>query len=599
MVLLNMLINLFKKKEYTVVVVSLFVFSWTFLGNINSILYSSKLPLYRISFASLLYLVFFIILVLLVGYSFVKEIVNLKKGHKLLKIAILAQVFLCSLFVFAPPRNADAMRVWLAKPMDVLIHGEKILRPYAHYNIPDAFTLFHLPVLEIGDGQFFMLSIFTCFVAVLALLTRICIRLQRREVVLCCLGLFALNPFITLGATVIISDMPVILAVSGMIYAMLRYKENNSLNWILVILLFFSFGLNIKYNMLMFLPALFIWFAIEHHTIFACLKKITIYQFVFLISILFNSVYPYFINYLYIGNPVWPAATKLFAAHEQSWDIAANNLTQGFLSGDRSLHNLVVSLFNIVTMPHHINPLAIFIGIFIFRKHKHLSFVPALFVVSYILILWIMMPKFGESEKERYILYLFPIIIPFGLTGFFEFWDKAFRNNFALKISQLMLIGSLVFYGGFNIFYSFDTIKYLVSGNKTEWHKHTWYYSEYQWISNNIDLNDQHQIMVYARSQITYYLKKRYINIDPISGYFKDEKTFESVNSFVEAMEDQNIAYIFVDWSAADPKLKKMLNDLETLGRASTMKTWKSFISSSRLFNKGSFHEVRFYRVSI
>ena len=50
------------------------------------------------------------------------------------------------------------MRVWLAKVYDVWMNNEKIIRPYFHYNTPDAFALFHLPLIDFMDGEFAITS---------------------------------------------------------------------------------------------------------------------------------------------------------------------------------------------------------------------------------------------------------------------------------------------------------------------------------------------------------------------------------------------------------------------------------------------------------
>ena len=60
--------------------------------------------------------------------------------------------------------------------------------------------------------------------------------------------LFIFNPFITLGATVIITDMPVILAFAGIMFSMVYYKQGSKIISIILLFIFMTFGLNIKYN---------------------------------------------------------------------------------------------------------------------------------------------------------------------------------------------------------------------------------------------------------------------------------------------------------------------------------------------------------------
>ena len=50
-----------------------------------------------------------------------------------------------------------------------------------------------------------------------------------------CLLLFVFNPLITLGATAIITDMPVILSFAGMIYSMIYYNKGNKSHAIILL----------------------------------------------------------------------------------------------------------------------------------------------------------------------------------------------------------------------------------------------------------------------------------------------------------------------------------------------------------------------------
>ena len=142
---------------------------------------------------------------------------------------------------------------------------------------------------------------------------------------------------------------------------------------------------------------------------------------------------------------------------------------------------------------------------------------PSVLVVSYLIILWLMMPKFSEYEKERYVLYLFPIIIPFGLNYIYLYISKH-THYYAIKKYLLYCIySSVIIYFTFTVIYSFDAINYLFSLNKKNWHKATWYYNDYDWINNNIELSHDKVILVITDAQQTYYLRKKYINGDSLS----------------------------------------------------------------------------------
>ena len=582
--------RLYEKEFFSIYSVAYFVFIWLSLGNMISAFYNAGIPVFMDQL-NITYLIIYISAVILIFISLYKEISRL--SSKYIKIIITFQYFLLLTFTYAPPRNADSMRVWLAKIYDIILNNEKILRPYAHYNTPDAFTLFHLPLIQIGDGQLFQLSIFACFSATLILLIKICNYYDKEYVTYSCLLLFIFNPFITLGATVIISDMPVILSFAGIMYSIILFTKYKT-RALLLSFLFLAFSLNIKYNSLMIIPAYSFWILMNYKQIY---KKIDI-NFILLFVYLFShGVYPYIMNYFYFGNPVWPALTNVFPADIPSWDIAANNLTHGFLNDERSFSNLIISFFNLLTMPHHINPIVILLIPLLFQRFKYVSYMPIIIVFSYFMFLWMMMPRFGESEKERYVLYLFPIIIPYGIIGFSQLINK-FKYIFKTKILYTIIIVPTMIYFSFNVFYAKDSIQYFVFNNKDVWHKHTWYYADYNWINKNLSLNNDEKLMVYSSNQLTYYLKKKYISIAPISGYFKDDKIYESTLNFENEMEKFNVRYIFVDITSIDVRNKKMISQLVSQGSLTVLRNANSFISSSRLFDRGSFHKTVLYKVN-
>jgi len=499
-------------------------------------------------------------------------------------------------FSYAPPRNADSMRVWLAKINDIILNGEKIIRPYAHYNTPDAFTLYHLPVIQIGDGQLFQLSLLACFCSILILLIKIMHTYNKILLVNICVLLFIFNPLITLGATTIITDMPVILSFAGIIYSMNLYNNGNKSLAIILLFIFLAFGLNIKYNALMILPAIIYW--ILTNTKINDFKNFGYVVYSFILLSILNSIYPYLLNFIQIGNPVWPALNNTFPTYIPEFDITAKKFTQNFIHDKRSIFDIFIALYNLFTMPYHINPLIILLIPFIFQRFKYVSFTPAIIVCSYVFFLWIMMPRFAESEKQRYFIYLFPIIIPFGIFGFYNIFNDKL-SKLRRRILQVIIIIPISIYFAFNLYYSKDSLVYLIYSDKKRWHKYTWYYEDYDWINHNISLKDDEQMMVYSYNQQTNYIRKKYINIDHLSGYFKYEKIFKSTSAFINELSKYNIAYVFVDLDAADGRTKIMFDKLLESGNIIDIRRSRTFLSTLRIFNKGIINNTAIFKVNI
>ncbi len=587
----DIFLKLYRNDDFAMYSIAFFILTWMSMGNLISISYNARFTIFT-NQVNILYLVIYLSAVIFVFIALYKELSSLSSKYVIIIVTIQLLLFLT--FVYAPPRNADAMRVWLAKIYDILLNGEKILRPYAHYHTPDVFTLFHLPLIQIGDGQLFQLSIYTCFAGILILLIKICNYYDNEYVTYSCLLLFIFNPLITLSTTVILSDMPIILSFAGIMFSILYFSKNKKKAFLFSAVMM-AYALNIKYNALIILPAYGFWILLNIKKII----KITDLKIIlFLFYLFLHSVYPYIMNYFYIGNPVWPALTKIFPANIASWDIAANYLTQGFLNDEKSFSNLIVSFFNLITMPHHINPIIILLIPFLFQKFKYVSYMPLVIVFSYFLFLWVMMPRFGESEKERYVLYLFPIIIPYGVIGFSRQITK-YKHFLKTPILFIIIVIPTIIYFIFNVYYAKDSLQYLVYKNNNSWHKHTWYYGDYKWINENITLKNNEKIMVYSSNQLTYYLRKKYINIDPLSGYFKENEIFKTIIKYEDEIIKRNIAYVFVDYDVLDERNKKMINQMVSRGSITVIRNSNTFISSSRLFDQGSFHKTVLYKVNI
>ena len=105
--------------------------------------------------------------------------------------------------------------------------------------------------------------------------------------------------------------------------------------------------------------------------------------------------------------------------------------------------------------------------------------------------------------------------------------------------------------------------------------------------------------MVYSRAQVTSYLRKRYINIDELSGYFKEDKIYKTITNYEAEIKKHNIAYVFVDYNALDKRNLKKINEMVVNGRFTVLKNFNTFISSSRLLDRGDLRKTVFYKVNI
>ena len=148
--------NIYFSDKFSLYSVAIFVGAWVTMGNLWSIIFSFH-PITINKHIEIFYLITYFIIAISVLVALAKELQSIRSKFKYI---VLFEILLFSTFVIAPPRTGDAMRVWLARVYDVWMNNEKIIRPYFHYNTPDAFALFHLPLIDFMDGQIFKLSIY-------------------------------------------------------------------------------------------------------------------------------------------------------------------------------------------------------------------------------------------------------------------------------------------------------------------------------------------------------------------------------------------------------------------------------------------------------
>jgi len=75
------------------------------------------------------------------------------------------------------------------------------------------------------------------------------------------------------------------------------------------------------------------------------------------------------------------------------------------------------------------------------------------------------MPVFVGFEKERYLLYLLPVIIPFGVAAIQSLYEK--YNLLKLyKTFQVSVLITWVIYLSFTMYYAKDALKYLITFDK-------------------------------------------------------------------------------------------------------------------------------------
>ena len=191
-------------------------------------------------------------------------------------------------------------------------------------------------------------------------------------------------------------------------------------------------------------------------------------------------------------------------------------------------------------------------------------------------------------------------MIPFGMS---YVHDIIVKNSKYLKKKYIKycVLFTVSIYFPFTVVYSYDAIKYLITYDKDNWHRATWYYGDYQWINHNIQLNNENIILVIARSQHTYYLRKKYINGDSLSAYIDWEKITKK-NSLISLINKYNIEYLFADiqhlnYTKHTAHIHNLLNQLVNDNTLEVVRESNVYLSSSKLLQQGIYHDTILYRI--
>ena len=98
--------KLYNNDLFSVYVVAYFIFTWLSVGNAISVFYNAGISIIT-GHLSIIYLTLYSSTIILIIIAFIKEIKSLTS--KYVKIIVSSHILLLLLFVYAHPRNADAL----------------------------------------------------------------------------------------------------------------------------------------------------------------------------------------------------------------------------------------------------------------------------------------------------------------------------------------------------------------------------------------------------------------------------------------------------------------------------------------------------------
>ena len=515
----------------------------------------------------------FIFLDLKICYKFIKLYLFKEKTYSILFIISMILITIWLLFLAGtPPRSGDVMRYHLAQLKDIVWNHGFVFREYYHYNFPAYFGYTFLPVYIFLNGIGMQLAVLYSFFIVLFVTIRLSYKLNLKYPKLL-LFLIILVPIAFQEAHIVFTDWQVVLY--AMIGLLLFIEFEIEKNYLLIILPFMSLGfsLGIKYQAFLYVP----WFILLGWkrldiTIKTWRPKLLYLLFGLCIMGLIPS--PFYIrNLLELGNPVWPLMQSLFfSSHDYLYHVTQR--TTSSLQGTISLSTYFHALITLIKEP--LIPATIFIlgltGLLYVSKNKLLIKTG---VISFFAVLFILRP----SVNWRYGIFILPIL---AILSVFIYQNT---RNKIVKLFFVLLTVITLGYGLFiAVWYSYGLIKpYYIDKNINEYHKATWYYQEYMWINKHLPENVK--LLVIVSSGHTYYLDRKYLRADNLSGLI-NWPSLKNVKEFKDKLIHLKIDYIFYDQNQCTPHIKTLFKDL--LEKTDSEIVWSKDVElcSSRIRNK-------------
>ncbi len=486
-----------------------------------------------------------------------------------------------------PPRAADALRSHLVQIKDIVDNHGFIFRPYCLYNVPMFFTLTFLPVFYAFKGvglQFSILfSYFLSFIFILRLAKVSRIKSSRLLVLI-----ITLIPIFFQESHQVYNDLVVILFILIAFFLLTEnFSKEPDLRFYYLAFVSIGFSIGVKLQTVLVIP----WIIVLGWQVLKRNGNVR-YRFIHLCGGLLMMMLipsPIFLrNFINVGNPIWPMMAELMPAKVLYWDQIAKNFVS-LHKGNYSLLSFIYAIKSILLYP--LIPCTIWIlavlGAITNRGSNRLYIGNGL--ILYFGAFWVINPNWG-GWMWRYSIW----ILPLGVISAIMFYEWLQKKKFIkLKIICQMAIVVTITYGiGIGIFYSKGYLEYIVTRDLEKYHKATYYWSEYNWINNNIPKNSNFLVIVGAGQ--TYYLDRPYIRGDDMSGAI-NWNTVNNILSLNNILKDMKINYVF--YVRNKGRISKLLDEFSLLNSTKVILDRKTTISTQRIMGTFTMANVRLLKI--
>lgn len=438
------------------------------------------------------------------------------------------------IYAIAPPRDGDVMRYHLAHIRQIISDGRWETIADYHYALPFGWTLNYLPFERLHAPEAASLVNVSIWLIIIGGLLSVARSSRAPAVaVLAAVGFF-IHPFVVRTFASAMIDAYAIFVVYAIVLMLVRVQEMNGGRAIL-----FGFacwiGAQSRYQLLAIGAAGTCVFILHGRR--GSWRSIGEFSVGTLGALLLSSPF-YVANFEGLGNPVWPLLVPAINGVASYADQVATAFTVR-LTGWYEPSYIAARVAELVTS-RSLFPIALCLAVIVplaIRdrdvRYRRVSAFGLLF-----LALWVtMQPRLFP----RFVLLLLPV----GALLFVPALDGLWSRVRAVRAIRLALSAAIVLMLCLSGWFSWDYLRYAVTGDKFRFHRFTWYYPVYDWINRTTP--HASRFLVIAYSGHSYYLDRPYRRADPMLSGVVDWSRVSSSRDLLSVLAHGHYQYVVFD----------------------------------------------------
>ena len=501
------------------------------------------------------------------------------RDNRLLRLVAAPLAALLWICAIAPPRDADVMRYHLAHVRQIISDGRWETISDFHYAFPFGWTLGYLPFERIHLPQAAALVNVGLWLVMLGGLFKIARASRTIPPAAWICAAFLAHPFVLRVFSSAMADGYAVFVVYSIAVLLLRADDKDAKQAALIGFACWI-GAQSRYQLLAAALAgtiVFIWMAVKSRSWhgFAGFSKGAA-------AALVLSAPFYVVNAKDFGNPFWPLLIpQINGTRAYADQVAA--VYSASLVGQHDLTSFVVHLIELVTTPLLV-PLALVLILLVpasLASRRPASQRVAIFG-SLILVMWaIAQPRLFP----KHVILLLPLGAMLAVAALDgrtagAAASRLMRGAFATAIVTIIAASSV---------FSWDYLRYAVTGDRGDYHRFTWYYRVYDWVNRNTPRDAR--FLVVAYSGHSYYLDRQYRRADPWLTGVVDWSRVSSSADLERIVRDGEYDYMIYDdrdWSdfVGGERMSTAVRAAMTEGRLVPVREFREKLYSSRFFRE-------------